>query len=149
MPPQPDPIPMAAPYRARDSGGRVRVVHLVLTLNIGGLEKVVYDLAHCVDRESFDVRVLCLAEIGDLGPAFQQIEVPVESLDVHRLGTLKGIAILARKLRQLRPDVLHTHNAAPHIVGTLAARWAGVPAVVHTRHGAHRFAGWKSQIANR
>jgi sugar transferase (PEP-CTERM/EpsH1 system associated) len=142
----------ATAERSAASGTRARptsVVHLVLTLNIGGLEKVVYDLAHFADRENFPVRVLCLAEAGDLGPAFEQIGVPVESLGVHGQGTLKAIAALARRLRALRPDVLHTHNAAPHIVGTLAGRWAGVPVVVHTRHGAHGYSGWKSQFANR
>jgi glycosyltransferase involved in cell wall biosynthesis len=49
----------------------------------------------------------------------------------------------------LRLDVLHTHNAAAHIVGAFAARLNGVPVVVHTRHGMHRIHGWRNTLGNR
>jgi glycosyltransferase involved in cell wall biosynthesis len=37
--------------------------------------------------------------------------------------------------RELRPDVVHTHNPKPGVYGRIAARMARVPAVVHTCHG--------------
>ena len=46
--------------------GRVRVVHLVSALNVGGLEKVVFDLTRLTDRNCFAPRVLCLREPGEL-----------------------------------------------------------------------------------
>jgi glycosyltransferase involved in cell wall biosynthesis len=134
---------------ARDSRRQVSIVHLVLSLNIGGLEKVVYDLVRCADRARFSMQVLCLDRIGDLGPAFARIGVPVEPLDLHARGTMRGVFTLAERLRKLRPDVLHTHNAAPHLVGAPAAKLSRVPAVIHTRHGAHLYSGIKSRLANR
>lgn len=41
----------------------------------------------------------------------------------------------ARICRQLRPDIVHTHNPKPGIYGRIVARLAGVPAVVNTVHG--------------
>ena len=128
---------------------RVRVVHLVLGLSIGGLEQVVYDLVSKVDRDRFDVRVLCLGEIGVWGPRFKALGVPVEGLGVMQRGTLGRVAAVARRLRALRPDVLHTHNPAPHLVGALAARLSGVPVVINTKHGRNYPHNRKWVLANR
>jgi glycosyltransferase involved in cell wall biosynthesis len=37
--------------------------------------------------------------------------------------------------KRITPDLVHTHNPKPGLYGRLAARWAGVPAVVNTIHG--------------
>jgi glycosyltransferase involved in cell wall biosynthesis len=42
---------------------------------------------------------------------------------------------LRRLIRQLRPDIVHTHNPKPGLYGRLAARTTGVPGVVNTVHG--------------
>jgi glycosyltransferase involved in cell wall biosynthesis len=53
---------------------------------------------------------------------------------------------LKRHFNQHRFDLVHTHNIYPHLYGTLAARLAGVPFVVNTRHGQRVGQGWKSRI---
>jgi glycosyltransferase involved in cell wall biosynthesis len=42
---------------------------------------------------------------------------------------------LRRLFRDLRPQVVHTHNPKPGVYGRLAARAARVPAIVNTVHG--------------
>jgi glycosyltransferase involved in cell wall biosynthesis len=127
----------------------IRVVHLVLSLNIGGLEKVVYDLTRHADRENFPASVICLGEVGALESDFQSAGVEVEGLKVHGQGALRNIRALVRRLRQIKPDVIHTHNAAAHIVGAIAAKLGGVPVVVNTRHGKHVVTGWRNFLGNR
>ena len=41
----------------------------------------------------------------------------------------------ARVCRQLRPDIVHTHNPKPGVYGRIVARLLGVPVVVNTVHG--------------
>ena len=42
---------------------------------------------------------------------------------------------LYRLFRELRPDIVHTHNPKPGVIGRLAAGAARVPVVVNTLHG--------------
>lgn len=135
--------------RKADDFRPLSIVHLVSTLNIGGLERVVYDLVRCSDRRRFEMRVLCLGAIGALGPLFNEIGIPVESLDVSSAGLLRSVNSLIPRLRELKPDVLHTHNPTPHLVGAVAAKISGVPVVVHTKHGRNYPKFKRRVLANR
>ena len=48
---------------------------------------------------------------------------------------------LFRLLRELRPDILHTHNPKPGWYGRPVGRLAGVPVVVNTVHGLYAVPG--------
>jgi glycosyltransferase involved in cell wall biosynthesis len=49
--------------------------------------------------------------------------------DVRAFAELYGV------FRELRPDIVHTHNPKPGVYGRIAARAARVPVVVNTVHG--------------
>ncbi len=48
---------------------------------------------------------------------------------------LLALPELEQLFRRLNPDIVHTHNPKPGLYGRLAARAAGVPAIVNTVHG--------------
>jgi|SRR6516162_7102669 glycosyltransferase involved in cell wall biosynthesis len=115
--------------------GTIRVVHLVTSLNIGGLEMVVLNLARYADRRRFDLRVLCLEESGILAPRIESLGVPVESVGPPSLSRLRRLIRLSIRLGQMQPHILHTHNMMPHYFGAAAATVARVPVLIHTKHG--------------
>jgi glycosyltransferase involved in cell wall biosynthesis len=112
---------------------RVRVVHLLLTMDVGGLERVAVDLARKSDPDRFDCRIVCLRDPGDFAPVARELGVRVEALGAH--GWVDGLCRLTRRLWQIRPHVLHTHNPGAHRVGVPARLLARVPVLVHTKHG--------------
>lgn len=117
-----------------DARGRCRVVHLTPGLDVGGLEKLLVEFARCADRERFDLHFLSLTDRGPVADAIERYGWPVTALHAPA-GLRPGlVGRLARQLRRLRPDVVHSHDDRPLIYGAPAAWLAGVPVVVHTRH---------------
>lgn len=152
-----DRLTRAELLEARQSGPatcapRLRVVHLVSTLNIGGLEMMVVNLVRLADRSRIEPHVLCLGEPGELANRVRAFGVPVETL--AQSGGRRGSTLrrLVARLHQLRPHVLHTHNPAPHWQGALARLATRVPVLVNTKHGrnyAHRGgARWLARTAS-
>jgi glycosyltransferase involved in cell wall biosynthesis len=52
---------------------------------------------------------------------------------------------LVALVRRERPHIVHTHTSKAGILGRQAARWAGVPVVVHTPHG-HLFHSYEGRL---
>ncbi len=105
------------------------IMQVVLSLRVGGLERVVLDLVQNASAE-FRFVVCCLEEPGDWGD-----EVP----HIVTLGKRPGVDWrlfwkIARLARAEKVDVIHTHNSAAHIYGAIGGKLAGVK-VLHTEHG--------------
>ena len=126
----------------------IRVVHLVIALDIGGLEMVVASLARQIGGR-FRLYVICLEGLGPIASGFEHAGVPVECIGRPDTSFIRSLLRLRRRLNVLRPDLIHTHNEKAHIRGALASMGLRRrPALVHTRHGESRATGWAA-IANR
>jgi glycosyltransferase involved in cell wall biosynthesis len=55
---------------------------------------------------------------------------------IHPARDWASYRAIRRALRDYRPDVVHTHSAKGGLLGRLAADSLGIPAIVHTVHGA-------------
>ncbi len=128
---------------------RIRITHLVRTLDVGGLERVVLDLATHRTADRFDVSVVCLEHRGELAPRFEAVGINVVALGLANRALAPRVWRLAKYLRQTQPDVLHTHNSGPHFNGALAAKIARVPVLVHTKHGRNYVNSRRKLLQNR
>lgn len=110
------------------------VVHTVLTLGVGGLERMVLALCRAGIVRGQRPVILCVEEAGPLATAAVEMGVVV-----HALGKPPGrhprfTAAAETCFAEVRPAVVHTHQlGALWYVGPAAGR-LGIP-VVHTEHG--------------
>src|SRR5208337_2646319 len=112
----------------------VRVVHVVLSLDIGGLERIVADLVRVGRALGQIPSVICLERPGTLAAQVESLGVPVLCADKPPGLRLETIGRVRELLRQLRPDVLHTHQIGALVYAGPAARRERIPVVVHTEH---------------
>lgn len=115
---------------------RVRVAFCIDNMNVGGTELNAVRTAERLDRDRYDLRVICLQEDGPLVSRYEAAGIPV-----HRfpLGSLYGPSALrqglrlARMLRSDGIDILHAHDVYSNLFAVPWARLARVKAIASRR----------------
>lgn len=119
---------------------RLRVMHVVLSLDVGGLERNVVNQVREGRRLGQDVSILCIERRGTLAGRAESLGGQVVCIDKQpglKLGTIGRIRDV---IRDIRPDVIHTHQIGPLFYTGFASIGAGVPLIVHTEHGKEEYA---------
>jgi glycosyltransferase involved in cell wall biosynthesis len=112
----------------------LHVVHGVLSLDVGGLERVVVALTREGGKRGQRVTVVCVEKPGALADAARDAGAEVLSLDKPPGRRAEFVGKATELLDRLQPDAVHTHQigAAWYLgPGTNERR---VP-LVHTEHG--------------
>jgi len=114
---------------------KTRLVQITHDLDLGGLQQVVYNICRTIDRNKFDVSVICLRERGCFAADVEALGIPVYLVEQKADGVdYFGFFKVARLLREIGADVIHTHNTQPFMDGTVGAMLARVKTVIHTDH---------------
>jgi glycosyltransferase involved in cell wall biosynthesis len=119
----------------------LRIAHVTFGLDVGGQEKLLVEFARHADRSGFDLRYITLGDRGVLARDIEALGWPVEALGAPRGLRLSLSLRLARRLREFRLEVVHTHDNRALFYAGPAARLARVPLLVHTCHGKDVHAG--------
>ena len=114
---------------------KIKLMQITHDLAIGGLQQVVVNICKTIDRDMFDISVLCLRNLGDFAPEIKEMGINVRLLPQKRNGVdYFAFLKVAKILLDEKIDVIHTHNTQPFIDGTLGALLTGVKTIVHTDH---------------
>ncbi|MCC6614432.1 MAG: glycosyltransferase [Anaerolineae bacterium] len=115
----------------------MHVTHLIKAVGIAGAERHLLTLLPGLRARGIDVDLILLVEPDRLLDSYVQMMeaagIPVERRIIHSHADLSLVPWLNGRLRQRKPDILHTHLIHADLYGTLAARLAGVR-VVTSRH---------------
>ncbi len=115
----------------------LRVMHVVLSLDFGGMERVVLELVREGIRRGQQVSVLCLMNPGTLAGHVEALGASVHC--VHKPPGLRfdSRPKIRKILREIKPDVIHSHQIGPLFYAGPIARRERIPVIVHTEHGNH------------
>ena len=118
----------------------IKVLHIITHLPIGGAQDNTLITVEKLDRQKFDVSLMCSPE-GDWLERATKIKalnfIFVEEL-ARKIRLLKDfIAFLkiCSTIKNAKYDIVHTHSSKPGFLGRLAAKLTGVPIIIHTIHG--------------
>jgi glycosyltransferase involved in cell wall biosynthesis len=123
----------------------MRIAHVITRMVVGGAqENTLFNCEDLIRLYGDEVLLVTGPAVGPEGDLLRQGRggsVPTQIVPQMRraLAPWRDASCyfaLKRVLREFRPDVVHTHSAKAGFLGRLAAWSLGVPAVVHTVHGA-------------
>ncbi len=112
----------------------MRIIQVVESLDMGGLERLAVNLAIEQKRRGDDPKIYCVCRRGMLADEAEAAGIPVRCFNKPRGPNPFAFIRLAHAFLSECPDVVHTHNANIHHYGALAAKLARVPVIINTRH---------------
>lgn len=114
---------------------RIRVLHIIPNLGIGGAERLVVNLLEALDKEKFEVAACSLYPKS--GTVFEheleQHRIPIYYCGKHRGLDLRMIPRLYRLFGTFKPDVVHTHLSVLRYV-LIPMLLCRIPGRFHTVH---------------
>lgn len=119
---------------------RLNVLHIITKLELGGAQKSALYIVTLLNKDRYNLWLVSSNE-GVLVP--DALNIP--KINVSFLPTLKRtidlirdfltLISLTRFIKNKKFDIVHTHSSKAGILGRWAARFAGVPVILHTIHG--------------
>lgn len=112
---------------------KIKILHVIDSLGIGGMERIVIDVANGLDSTRFEQVVCCISRRGE---AADQLRDGVRCFDLgkgdkaDRLMPLK----LAGVIRRERPDIIHSQSWSGVDTALAKLLMPGVK-LVHSEHG--------------
>lgn len=121
----------------------VRVLHPITRLIVGGAQENTMYTAIMLDQKRFQVEIISGPQTGSEGSLIDEIrqrDTPLTILPelVREINPWKDALAtwhLYQLMKSAQYTIVHTHSSKAGILGRLAARWAGVPIIIHTVHG--------------
>ncbi len=113
----------------------MRILHVVETLEVGGLEKVVINLILQQIQDGHECTVTCLFNKGVLSAELEKRGIPVSCCNKKSGLDITAVRYLSQAIRVFSADVVHSHNITSNYYSALALLGRpGIP-LVNTRHG--------------
>ena len=110
-----------------------RILYIVPSLEIGGLEKVTISLANNLKREGFETYICCISCSGELACTLKEKDklFVVGNRGRINISSIKYILDLTKKLSI---DLIHSHELPGLIYGIPVAMIRRIP-IIYTKHG--------------
>ncbi len=121
----------------------MRVAHVIKVTRISGAERHLLVLLSALRQRGVDAHLLILIEkdkpMDDMASEAKERGIPLRRLTIQRDYDLTLLLKIRRALREIKPDLVHSHLIHADLYGLFAAKLAGVGVVISSRHNDDQF----------
>ncbi len=138
-------------------GASMKICHVITRLILGGAQENTLLTCEGLHSRGHEVTLVTGPPRGPEGELLQRARaggyrvevVPAMRREIHPLRDAVSYRTLKRLLREIAPDVMHSHSSKAGILARRAANRVGGMKIVHTIHGLpfHRYeTGWRNRM---
>ncbi len=117
---------------------RIRVVHLITKMELGGAQVNTLYTFESLDHSIFETFLLS----GDGGLLNEKIKkkdgffiIPDLIRNIHPVRDIMAFFQIRKRLKMIKPHILHTHSSKAGFLGRLAGFFDKIPVTIHSVHG--------------
>lgn len=126
--------------------GKLRILHVTLYVDIGGLEKIIFEMGNFFVEQGHEIEVLCLREINhDYLKNLDGEKIPIHLIRKKNRFDLLYHYKVANFIRKRKFDVVHAHSGCFWDAAVFSL-FAGVNKYIFTAHGLPIKNGIKSRL---
>jgi sugar transferase (PEP-CTERM/EpsH1 system associated) len=112
---------------------KIKILHVISSFNIGGLENGIVNLINGSDTNIFTHHICCIKSTGRASGRLNK-KIRIFEMQKKEGNDITIIFKIVKLIKMLRPDIVHTRNWGS-IDGIYSARIAGTPVIIHGEHG--------------
>ena len=121
----------------------MKIIHIITRLILGGAQENTLITCKMLAQRGHNVTLITGPALGPEGELFQQTKnqkyktIVIDSLrrQINPFHDIPAYSAIKKHLKEIQPDIVHTHSAKAGILGRFAAHSLGNTKVVHTIHG--------------
>lgn len=118
---------------------KIKVLHIITRLCVGGAQEVVLKIVHGLDNKKYETTLVCGPEDIAIDSAeISGIRIIIMPQLVRRVSPIKDLITFIKLyffIRREKFDIVHTHTSKAGVLGRIAAKLSGAPIIFHMPHG--------------
>ena len=119
---------------------KIKVCHIITKLELGGAQQNTLYTVENLNKDIFEASLITglggiLDETAKHIPNIKCCFIKELVRQISPINDIICICKLLKILKNIKPDVVHTHSSKAGILGRIAAKLACVPVIIHTFHG--------------
>lgn len=127
----------------QENKDKLRILHLITVFSIGGATENTLLTVEGLVKKGYSVDILTgpnISSEGDMYEEAKNLKINVFTLgclkrNINLISDIRSFFKIRKFIKEKGYNLVHTHSSKAGFIGRMAAKFAGVPIIIHTIHG--------------